>query len=1091
MSKFLFLAWSLLCFPMAIFSETIISFADANVKSICVNNWDTNSDDELSLSEAAAVTDLSGVFKSTSITSFDELRFFTGLTSIAANSFNGCSNLTTITIPESVTSINISAFADCVALKSVYLSEGLTSIRSTAFKGCTSLTTLVIPKSVSSIGSQAFAETGLSSVTILCNEIGSNWFANITTLTNVVLSENITTIGNSAFKGCTGLTDFQFTNVATIGSSAFEGCTGIKSLVFPASVTTIRNSAFKNSGLETITLHTPIVGAGWFRDITSLKNVIFGSEVTDIKDQAFEGCTGLSQIDIPQGINTIGIRAFYGCTNITSVVIPQSITKISSSAFEGGGLRKLTIHTKEIGDRWFDNLQTLTEINFGDEVTRIGKYAFSKCSGLTSLKLTSNITTIGDFAFSGSSLATLTIPATVKSIGSSAFTNTPITSGEINCQEIGNSCFKGVTTLENLILGDAVTSIGTGAFEGCSGLTEVTIPKNVTTIGGSPFKDCPITTLDIKCRDLPNECFKGMTTLNKLNVDNSAVSIGAGAFQDCTGLSNVSLGKNLTTIKERAFNGCSSLVSISIPINVNSVGKVAFTNSGITTVELHCKEMGRAWFEDITSIKNLIIGEEVTNIGTYAFKNCTGLTSISIPGNVKSIDEAAFEGCSELSSLSIADGLVSIKPVAFRYCSKLSSITLPDTAIDLSYSAFDGTAWYESQPEGMVYLGKNALRYKAEKGIPEGTSIEIKEGTLAIGRNCFTYVPAKNGLTSVTLPNSIIYIGERAFHECIALKSVYSYIEDPKPIPDEVFIYSVYEEDGRIIHRQLNNMRDSCFTVYVPKGTREKYLSTEGWMKARVFEEMGHDEMPVEIVPITETEEKSFSQQMDETTDLSNTVIDNTYYNMDAANGDGYDATEQALVLNSTTSSTQMSAVQGSQVGDAAVRENFSGIIFELPAGQGVITVDAKTIGTHVLNVQIGNGAPTQVKKTERGTVEVEYNITAPTYVYLYASTESGALVRVYRAPGAGANSVLLYKYKVTLNSFIHGDANGDMRVNVSDIVEIVNDILGKPSAKYNRNAADVNGDGQVNVTDIVNVVNIIMTSSSSASAHHAASNNR
>jgi hypothetical protein len=72
----------------------------------------------------------------------------------------------------------------------------------------------------------------------------------------------------------------------------------------------------------------------------------------------------------------------------------------------------------------------------------------------------------------------------------------------------------------------------------------------------------------------------------------------------------------------------------------------------------------------------------------------------------------------------------------------------------------------------------------------------------------------------------------------------------------------------------------------------------------------------------------------------------------------------------------------------------------------------------------------------------------------------------------------------------ILGDANGDMKVNVSDIVEIVNDILGKPSAKYNRNAADVNGDGQVNVTDIVNVVNIIMTSGSSASARRAASNN-
>ena len=184
----------------------------------------------------------------------------------------------------------------------------------------------------------------------------------------------------------------------------------------------------------------------------------------------------------------------------------------------------------------------------------------------------------------------------------------------------------------------------------------------------------------------------------------------------------------------------------------------------------------------------------------------------------------------------------------------------------------------------------------------------------------------------------------------------------------------------------------------------------------------------VEIVPISETEEKSFSQQVDETTDLQNTVIDNTYYNMDATNGDGYDATEQALVLNSTTSSAQMSAIQSAQVGDAAVRENFSGIIFELPAGKGVVTVDAKTIGTHVLNVQIGNGAPTQVKKSERATADVEYNVSAPTYVYLYASTESGASARLYRGPSAGANSVLLYGYKVQVGGTGIGELkNGKM----------------------------------------------------------------
>lgn len=171
----------------------------------------------------------------------------------------------------------------------------------------------------------------------------------------------------------------------------------------------------------------------------------------------------------------------------------------------------------------------------------------------------------------------------------------------------------------------------------------------------------------------------------------------------------------------------------------------------------------------------------------------------------------------------------------------------------------------------------------------------------------------------------------------------------------------------------------------------------------------------VEITPITGTEETSFKEAISNETDLENTVIDNTYYNVNAGNGDGYNPIEQALVLNTTTSSEQMTAIQSAQVGDASVRENYSGIIFEIPAGQGTITVDAKTVGTHVLNVQIGNGTPTQVQKSERGTADVSYNVSAPTYVYLYASTSGGSAARLYRAGTAGANSVLLYGYKVTI----------------------------------------------------------------------------
>ena len=166
----------------------------------------------------------------------------------------------------------------------------------------------------------------------------------------------------------------------------------------------------------------------------------------------------------------------------------------------------------------------------------------------------------------------------------------------------------------------------------------------------------------------------------------------------------------------------------------------------------------------------------------------------------------------------------------------------------------------------------------------------------------------------------------------------------------------------------------------------------------------------VEVEPVTETETTTFSEEVNENTDLSNTIIDNTYYTMNAENGDGYDATEQAIVLNSTTTAEQMNAIQNAQVGDATMQANYNGIIFEVPAGNGTITVEVKTIGSHVLNVQIGNGAPNKITKSERGTADVPYNVTGPTYVYLYAST-SGASGAPQRA--AAANSVLLYSYKV------------------------------------------------------------------------------
>jgi len=185
---------------------------------------------------------------------------------------------------------------------------------------------------------------------------------------------------------------------------------------------------------------------------------------------------------------------------------------------------------------------------------------------------------------------------------------------------------------------------------------------------------------------------------------------------------------------------------------------------------------------------------------------------------------------------------------------------------------------------------------------------------------------------------------------------------------------------------------------------------------------------PVDVEPVTETETTTFSETVNENTDLSNTVIDNTYFTMNAANGDGYDATEQAIVLNSTTTESQMNTVENAEVGDAAIRQNFNGIIFEVAAGSGTITIDVRTKGTHVLNVQIGKGEPTKINRSTRGTADVAYNVTAPTYIYLYASTASSNAAP-HRA--AGANSVLLYGYKVTLGGTGIREISADNPVDV------------------------------------------------------------
>ncbi len=684
--------------------------------------------------------------------------------------------------------------------------------------------------------STTISSSGTTSLIIVGDGIMKDYFASYQTpwyavqekITRVIVAEKVTHLGNYFISGFPMLTEILLLDncVTSIGDLNIINCKKLENITIPTSVTSIGEfSLILNPNLKYINVeegntyynsHSSncIIETSTFKLIVGCRNTTIPTFVTEIGECAFAGCVGLTSINIPNSVTTIGGDAFYA-SGLTSINLSNNLTYIGPSAFE---------------------LCNLRQIDIPASLEAIGEYAFTSSANLKTI--TSNNSR---YIAEQNSLIDTQTDTLILGCSNSAIPQTGVT-------RIGTMAFAYCYTLSNLVIPASITSIDQAAFYGCSGLNNIYLEHtsasslpitngwnyNATvyyysettvsdglhwhlneqgvptvwptytldTSSGTPtikFDDMVVTTDSYTevsdDRETDDKVYAFISTDNE-NSTPTIIIAGEGAVKDNTTTSSISPSNKETIEEVIATNGVTNIgsysfynypalttVDLSASSTLETIGKNAFTNcSSLTTATLpsSLKTISAYAFDGCNNLTNLIIPNGVTTIESYAFNGCYSLTSITIPSSVKTISSYAFNACSNLKTINFTEGLETIGDYAFYNCLNIDSFNLPASVKSIGYAAFSnpkvttltvagGNTTYTS-PAGSNCIITRNTDAEGHITLVAGCSTSIiPSGVTRIGWGAFQN--CKN-LKTLSLPNTVTHIDDYAFIYCSGLTSI-------------------------------------------------------------------------------------------------------------------------------------------------------------------------------------------------------------------------------------------------------------------------------------------------------------------------------